>query len=906
MKPTLPSARVPLRLLPALALLASTAVGQQHLTVPLEDEGLPGTGTIRRYEWFQNLWRDKRAKWAEAVEADQGAVVFFGDSITQGWGDDMGGSFPGLKVANRGISGDTTRGMLLRLPGDVLALNPSAVVMLMGTNDLEEGDAPESIAANIRAIVDGIAAHGPDVPVVLCKVFPSAERMRRPAASIRRINELVVEAVDGLSQVTVLDTWTPFADANGDARKAEFPDLLHPNEAGYRMWAGLLRPVFDRVLNPTRDELVQLAEQRFREVYDRGALRPRGVSVDWLPDGSAYTQRQSNGRVRVDVATGETAPIEPGSLDEARNDPTRNPDGSLRLSVDGTGLRVRNVSSGETTVLHATAPRPNVGIRGPQFSPDGTRVLFTEVDFAAVRLRNRILADDPSYPSVEQVRFARVGETIETLRVGVVPAAGGGEVVWLDVPAPERGCYLGQVEWAGNPDEVFVEWMSRFRDERRLLLCNATTGEAKEIYRETDPAWVVASHGVNPGIDWVRGGEAFVMVSERDGWRHVWLHARDGKEIALLTPGDFDVLERAAIDEAGGNIYFYASPENATQRYLYRAPLAGGEAPVRVTPADQPGTHEYRIAPDGRHAFHAWSTFDQPPVHDLVELPSHRTVRVLEDNTALRVKLVEAGHRPTEFLQVDVDEGVTLDAWLMKPPGFDPNRKWPVVVYVYSEPHAQTVLDSYGAAQAEYHRVLTDLGYLVLSIDGRGTPAPKGAAWRRAVFGSLGPLSTADQAAALEALAAERPYIDLERVGIWGWSGGGSNTLNAMFRRPDLYDVGIAVASKPQPHLYNAWFQEIYMRDREVNPDGYRQSAPIHFAEGLAGDLLIVHGTGELNTHVQIVEGLVDRLVELGKQFDYFSYPHRRHGIREGEGTTVHLRTMMARYFVDHLAPGPR
>jgi len=249
---------------------------------------------------------------------------------------------------------------------------------------------------------------------------------------------------------------------------------------------------------------------------------------------------------------------------------------------------------------------------------------------------------------------------------------------------------------------------------------------------------------------------------------------------------------------------------------------------------------------------------------------------------------------------------VTVDAWLMKPPGFDPGRKWPVVVYVYSEPHAQTVLDSYGAAQADYHRVLADLGYLVLSIDGRGTPAPKGAAWRRSVFGSLGPLSTADQAAALEALASERSYVDLERVGIWGWSGGGSNTLNAMFRRPDLYDVGIAVASKPQPHLYNAWFQEIYMRDREVNPDGYRQSAPIHFAEGLAGDLLIVHGTGELNTHVQIVEGLVDRLVELGKQFDYFSYPHRRHGIREGEGTTVHLRTMMARYFVDHLAPGPR
>ncbi len=902
----------PSKLAPALFRVAAVSLSlalsmpaQDHRTVPADDAGLPGTGTIRRYEWFQNLWSSKREGWAQAVEKDQGAVVFFGDSITQGWGDDMGGSFPGLKVANRGISGDTTRGMLLRLPGDVLALRPTGVVMLMGTNDLEEGDAPESTANNIRAIVEGIEAHDATVPVIVCKVFPSAERMRRPAASIRRINELIVEAVGGKPQVTVLDTWTPFADAAGDARKAEFPDLLHPNEQGYRMWADLLRPVFDRVLRPSRDELVALAERGFRDVYDRGLFRPRGPAVDWLANGAAYRQRGPEGRVRVDVRTGERTPLQ-SEDDEPREDPMRSPDGARQLLVDRGGLKVRDVASGEVTMLYSTVLRPGVGIRGHSLSPDGSRALFVEVNGAQVRLRNRILADDPSYPSVDQVRFARVGETIESLRVGVVSVADGGDVVWLDVPAPERGCYLGQVEWAGNSDEVFVEWMSRFRDERRLLLCRASDGSATTIYRETDPAWVVASHGVNPGIQWVRGGEAFVMVSERDGWRHAWLHARDGSELALLTPGDFDLLDRAAVDEVGGFLYFYASPDNATQRYLYRAPLSGGESPVRVTPADQPGTHEYRIAPDGRHAFHAWSTFDMPPVHDVVELPGHRTLRVLEDNAEVRARLAAAGHRDTEFLQVGIGDGVTLDAWLMKPPAFDPGRKWPVVVYVYSEPHAQTVLDSYGAAQADYHRVLTDLGYLVLSIDGRGTPAPKGAAWRRAVFGSLGPLSTADQAAALEALAAERGYIDLDRVGIWGWSGGGSNTLNAMFRRPDLYDVGIAVASKPQPHLYNAWFQEIYMRDRDVNPDGYRNSAPIHFAEGLAGDLLIVHGTGELNTHVQIVEGLVDRLVELGKQFDYFSYPHRRHGIREGEGTTVHLRTMMARYFVDHLAPGPR
>ncbi|MFB3105574.1 MAG: alpha/beta hydrolase family protein, partial [Pseudomonadales bacterium] len=237
---------------------------------------------------------------------------------------------------------------------------------------------------------------------------------------------------------------------------------------------------------------------------------------------------------------------------------------------------------------------------------------------------------------------------------------------------------------------------------------------------------------------------------------------------------------------------------------------------------------------------------------------------------------------------------------------FDPSRKYPVFVYIYGEPHAQTVLDVWGRVHADYHRAIADLGYLVVSIDNRGTPAPKGAAWRRSVFGKLGPLSTEEQAAGLKELGRTRTYVDLSRVGIWGWSGGGTNTLNAMFRQPDDYHVGIAVAAKPQPHLYNAWFQEIYMRDREVNAEGYDQAAAINYADGLKGDLLIIHGTGETNTHLEIMEGLVDRLIELGKPFDYMNYPDRDHGIRKGAGTALHLRMHMVRYLLNHLPPGPR
>jgi dipeptidyl-peptidase-4 len=274
------------------------------------------------------------------------------------------------------------------------------------------------------------------------------------------------------------------------------------------------------------------------------------------------------------------------------------------------------------------------------------------------------------------------------------------------------------------------------------------------------------------------------------------------------------------VDEAGGWFYFYASPDNATQKYLYRVRLDGTAEPERVTPADQSGTHKYDFSPDATWAFHTYSTFDLPPVTELVQLPEHRVVRVLEDNQELREKMRPLITHPAEFFQLEIGGGVAMDAWMIKPCNFDPARKYPVLVYVYGEPHAQTVLDAWGNAQADYHRMIADLGYLVVSMDNRGTPAPKGAAWRRSIFGSLGPLSTDEQAAGVKELGRTRPYVDLSRVGIWGWSGGGSNTLNAMFRKPDVYQVGIAVAPKPQPHLYNAWFQEIYMETPETNPEG--------------------------------------------------------------------------------------
>ncbi|MBM3847487.1 MAG: S9 family peptidase [Verrucomicrobia bacterium] len=661
----------------------------------------------------------------------------------------------------------------------------------------------------------------------------------------------------------------------------------------------------------SHEALLNQAESRLRAIYERDEFRPKRFQAEWLADSSAYTVSESmtgakeRMRVRYDLADGKRTVLSDSEQKQAAKSGQQSPDGANVLVYERGNLCVRRQDEDRKIPLTKNVPDGPVSNHDAAWSPDGKWIAFVQSDQSEVKLRSVLVPGDPSYPTLREDRFARVGGTIPTLRVGVIDARGK-STRWIPIATPAEGFYLGPVEWAGNSHELFIEKLSRFRNERELLLADIQTGALRRIFHETNNAWVDASQSSNAGWTWIHDGQAFIVLSEKDGWRHAYLYSRDGKELSCLTPGSFDIIERSVVDEAGGWYYFYASPTNATQRYLYRVRLDGTAPPERVTPENQPGSHVYDFSPDAKWAFHTYATFDNPPVIELVRMSDHKVARVIEDNDALRKKMKPLIPQPTEFLQLDIGGGVVVDAWMIKPTGFDPAKKYPVFVYVYGEPHAQTVLDDWGKVHTDYHRAVADLGYLVVSIDNRGTPAPKGAAWRRVIHGSLGPLSTEEQAAALKELARVRPYVDASRVAIWGWSGGGSNTLNAMFRKPDVYHVGIAVVPKPQPHLYNAWFQEIYMQTPETNPEGYRQAAPIHFAEGLKGKLLIVHGTGERNTHLQIVEGLVDRLIKLGKRFDYMAYPNRDHGLREGSGTTVHVRLLIMRYLVEHLPPGPR
>jgi dipeptidyl-peptidase-4 len=549
---------------------------------------------------------------------------------------------------------------------------------------------------------------------------------------------------------------------------------------------------------------------------------------------------------------------------------------------------------------------------GFRWSPDGRRIAYWQFDTSGVG--NFTLIDDTAalYARTTVFAYPKPGTTNSAVRVGVV-AADGGATMWMKTAGDPRNTYIASLDWI-DASTVAMQQLNRLQTENDYLMADAASGQVTRLFHDTAaptkpsasakaPAglaagWVDAQNDVH----WVDGGRAFLWLSERDGWRRLYRVGRDGRA-TRLTSFDADVIDLTGVDAAAA--YFRASPANATQRYLFRVPLDGSAPPRRVTPDAAPGWHDYTLAPGGKMAFHTYSSFERPAMMEVVSLPDHRSLRQLLDPSVVQRKVAGVVGQRTEFLNVRVADGVTLDGWMIRPASFDPSKKYPVIVFVYGEPASVTVTDAWSGGRL-FPRALADAGYVVVSFDNRGTPAPKSAAWRKVVYGAVGVLSAQDQAAAIKALAATHAFVDLSRVGIWGWSGGGSNTLNAMFRFPDIYKVGVSVAPVPDQKLYDTIYQERYMGVPEQNAEGYQAGSPINFAQNLKGDLLILHGSGDDNVHYQGTERLVNKLVELGKPFDLMVYPNRSHSISEGQGTTAHVYQLIGRYFVTHLPPGPR
>lgn len=530
-----------------------------------------------------------------------------------------------------------------------------------------------------------------------------------------------------------------------------------------------------------------------------------------------------------------------------------------------------------------------------RWSPDSQSIAFWQFDTSGVREFHLVNNTDDTYPRITSFAYPKTGEQNSATRLGVV-SVGGGIVTWLNIPGDPREHYLPKMEWSPDGSQLMVQQLNRIQNTNRVMLADPATGATQTVLTETDECWL---ENENP-VRWIDGDRQFLWVSERDGWRHVYLASVDGSPMKLITRGEFDVIAVEGLDEDNGWLYYSASPDNPTQRYLYRCRLDGSGTEPLVDSV-QPGWNTCSLSPNAEWAILTWSNFSTPPVHDLVRLSDRTLVRRLLDNDRLRQRLSTLNLPTSELFRIDIGENTPLDCWCLMPPQLDKTRKYPLLIHVYGEPHGQTVRDAWFGPRGLWHWMLAQQGTIVASIENRGTIVPRGRAWRKVVHRKIGQLASQDQAAATRALLKRWPIADERRIGIWGWSGGGSMSLNAIFRYPELYQTAMAVAPVPDQRLYDTIYQERYMGLPSDNADGYRDGSPLTFAHQLRGNLLIVHGTGDDNCHYQGVEMLINELIARDKQFTVMPYPNRTHSVSEGVNTTKHLYSLLTKYLQEHM-----
>ncbi|HBZ65674.1 MAG TPA: S9 family peptidase [Bacteroidales bacterium] len=536
---------------------------------------------------------------------------------------------------------------------------------------------------------------------------------------------------------------------------------------------------------------------------------------------------------------------------------------------------------------------------GFRWSPDGLTIAFWQSDTRGTGVFNMINNVDSIYPSIIPIPYPKVGTTLSAVRVGVI-SSDGGDTRWISIPGNPRDNYLPRMDFIPESNDLFIQQFNRLQNTNTVWTANTESLKTAVLFVETDKAWV----DVYDDTKWLDKNHSFTWTSERDGWRRLYRVTRNGQQFMPITGPNFDLISVLQIDEKGGYVYYLASPENPIEKYLYRSRLDGKGVPERITPDNTHGHHSYNISPNGRWAVHTFHNSTTPPVYTLVSLPAHKVIREFENNQAVVTEFGALQINPHQFFKVNVGD-VTLDGWMIKPPHFDPAKKYPVIFHVYGEPAGSTVQNSWEGGDL-WHEYLAQQGYIVMSVDNRGVNLPRGRDWRKCIYEKVGIIAPGDQAAAVQEIIKTYPFVDAERIGVWGWSGGGSMTLNAMFRYPDLYKTGIAVAFVADQRLYDAVYQERYMGLPSTNAEGYKDGSPINHAGNLKGNLLLVHGTGDDNVHYQNCEMLVNELVKNNKLFQMLAYPMRSHGIYEREGTTLHLYRSMEKFWKDNLAAGPR
>ncbi len=587
------------------------------------------------------------------------------------------------------------------------------------------------------------------------------------------------------------------------------------------------------------------------------------------------------------------------------------PDGNNVAYVSGHNLYVDDLTTGTSKAL--TSDGTDRLINGTfdwvyeeefdcrdgfRWSPDGKSIAYWQIDASKIRNFLMINNTDSIYSYTIPVEYPKVGEDPSSCKVGIVDIATA-KTNWLKVPGDQVQNYIPRLEWIPASNEVILQQLNREQNVSKVFVANAATGTVTNIYSETDKAWIDAAKGWK----WINQGKEFLWTSEKDGWRHVYRISRDGKKQTLVTKGDYDVIEQTFTDEKEGWLYFMASPANATQKYLYKTKLSGGGKAEMVTPSILPGTHSYDISPNGIFARHTYQSASIPPLTEWMKMTTLNPL-TMQGSITNQLGTVRPVKNKVEFFKVTTEDGIELDGWMKKPDNFDQTKKYPVVFYVYGEPAAQTVTDTYGAGRNFlYAGDMPKDGYIYISIENRGAPAPKGREWRKSIFQNIGTLNIRDQAMAAKKILTW-PFVDKDRVAVWGWSGGGSSTLNLMFQYPEIYKTGIAIAAVGNQLTYDNIYQERYMGSPLKTKEAYIKGSPVTYAKNLVGNLLYIHGTGDDNVHYQNAEMLINELIKNRKVFQMMAYPNRTHSINEGMGTSEHLALTYTQFLQKNCPPG--
>lgn len=569
-------------------------------------------------------------------------------------------------------------------------------------------------------------------------------------------------------------------------------------------------------------------------------------------------------------------------------------DHNLFVTDLASGREQQLTRDGSEDIINGTTDwvyEEELGLRDAfRWSPDSRHIAYWRFDQSAVPAMPIVNETSDIYPKIATLRYPKAGQPNSRVRVGVLDI-GSDRTTWLDV-GPDTGQYLARMEWVGT-DSLVVQRMPRKQNSVDVLLVSATTGRARTVMTDRDSAYVDVENGA---LRWIgKGQQQFLWLSDRSGWRQLFLYGRDGGVIRQLTTDGVDILGIEGVDEPNGYVYVSAAAPTAIERNLYRVSLGGGSM-TRLTTA--PGSHAVSISPDARIAVDIHTTINSPPTATLYALPSMRVVRALQDNAPLKARLARLAVRPAEFFKVPMPDGTRLDAYRLVPAGFDSTKKYPVLMYVYGGPASPQVVDQWGGARGLWHRMLTQQGYVVVCVDNRGS-SWRGRDFRKTTQYRLGVKESQDQIDAARWIG-QQSWGDASRVGIWGWSYGGFMSSLSAGRGGDVFKAALVVAPVTDWRLYDTIYTERYMWTPQDNAEGYRLGAPQSYANGVTARMLLVHGTGDDNVHPQNTTQYANKLEAAGKPFYMLLYPNRTHSI-SGGNTSVHLFNALTRFLLDNL-----